>query len=155
MSTPDSPPTARRILRRLRTVDDPEYPGVSIVDLGIVADVRVDEDCVTVELVPTFSGCPAFAAIESDVAAAVTPVAGGRRVRTVRSHLVWSTDRISAAGRRALARDFTVAVARDHDPPRCPRCGGDPVEISPFGPTRCRAVHRCPDCGEHVEVMRS
>lgn len=154
-STSEDPLTAA-VRAAVASVDDPEYPGVSIVELGMLDHVEITDDSVTVALVPTFSACPAFAAIVDDTRRAVDAVAGGRPVRVVTSTAVWSTARVTPAGRAALARDFTVAVDVEHGTLVCPRCGStDLPETSPFGPTRCRAVHRCAACGEHVEVMRS
>ncbi len=143
------------VIDAVASVDDPEYPGVSIVDLGLVERVSVAGGHAEVELVPTFSGCPALAMIEADVRDAVLAVDGieTAQVAFVRSP-VWTPERITPAGQVALAERFTVAVELSTHPARCPRCGGPTVEQSPFGPTRCRAVHRCPACDEVVEVVR-
>lgn len=136
-------------------VDDPEFPGVSIVDLGLLESIDVDGSCVLVELVPTFSGCPALDVIAADVRGAVGAVDG---VDTVDVRFVaapvWTPARVSPAARRALADRFTVAVELGDRPVRCPRCAGTTTEVSAFGPTRCRSVHRCSACDEIVEVVR-
>ncbi|MDP6975319.1 MAG: iron-sulfur cluster assembly protein [Acidimicrobiales bacterium] len=135
-------------------VDDPEYPGVSIVDLGLLEQVRVDHGHVEVGLIPTFSGCPALAVIADEVRAAVGDVEGVTSVGVVwLPGPAWTVERVAPAARDRLATDFTVAVAIT---PRvaCPRCGGRADEHSAFGPSRCRAVHRCTSCGEVVEVLR-
>ncbi len=67
------------VLDALATVDDPEYPGVSIVDLGLVERVEVSGRSVEVDLVPTFSGCPALEMIATDVAATVGALDERRR----------------------------------------------------------------------------
>ena len=139
------------------SVDDPEYPGISIADLGLVCDVRVDNaGSVEVDLVPTFVGCPALELIRTDVSRAVGAVAGVGKVdvRFV-DRPVWTPERITSAGRAALAREFTVSVpSPGRISGRCPRCGADTEELSAFGPSPCRAIHRCPTCGEPVEVVR-
>ena len=143
------------VLSAIESVDDPEYPGVSIVDLGLVEQVEVNSGRVQVGLVPTFSGCPALAMIASDVEAAVRSVDGVADVKV--SWLTaptWSPERLSQRGRDALAANFTVAVQIGDRTPECPLCGGPTVERSMFGPSRCRAVHRCDACSETVEVMR-
>ncbi len=64
-------------LAAVATVDDPEIPGVSIVDLGLLETITTTDDGrVTIGLIPTFSGCPALAMIASDVEAAVVGVPG-------------------------------------------------------------------------------
>lgn len=100
----------KRVRSALATVDDPEFPGVSIVDLGMVLDVVADHRSIVVSLVPTYAGCPALAYIGTDAAAVVGLVSGGRNVEVRwRTDVPWSTERISARAREVLARDFAVA----------------------------------------------
>ena len=136
------------------TVDDPEFPGVSIVELGLLESIRVDRDGrVRVSLLPTFSGCPALSMIGDDVASAVGAVDGVRGVDVEwLAAPLWTTDRISPSARLRLAREFTVVVGAAP----CPGCDGGPLELaSDVGPTRCRAVRRCAACGEVVEQVRT
>lgn len=144
----------------LATVDDPELPGVSIVDLGLVEHVavRVDSDdsaSVTIGLIPTFSGCPALELIRGDVARAVGAVPG---VATVvvefLAEPVWTIERVNERAQARLAEGLGIAVALGPRP-RCPRCGGAIEQMSMFGPTRCRSIARCLECSEPVEVMRT
>src|SRR5438105_274731 len=45
----------------LRDVVDPEIPAVNVVEMGMVHRVEAGEDGrVTVEILPTFTGCPAL-----------------------------------------------------------------------------------------------
>ena len=148
------------IHRAVASVDDPEYPGISIVDLGLLESLVVGPDGrVEVGLIPTFSGCPARVIIAEDVAAAVSALPGvqGVDVSWLPSP-AWSTDRISHDARQQLAGSFTVAVQLGRNGSaaiaRCPRCGGPTEQQSMFGPSRCRAVHRCSTCSETVEVFR-
>lgn len=49
------------IWRHLEEVPDPEIPVISVVDLGVVRDIRYsDESGVEVFITPTYSGCPAM-----------------------------------------------------------------------------------------------
>lgn len=144
------------------SVDDPEYPGISIVDLGLLEAVAIElgdehggNTSVTIGLIPTFSGCPALAVIAAEVAEAV------ERIDDVDSCTIewlaspaWHTDRISHEARSCLAKKFTVAVQLGQRPTICPLCGSKTVEQSMFGPSRCRSVHTCTGCGETVEVFR-
>lgn len=137
------------------TVDDPEYPGVSIVDLGLLESLEVEGTSARIGLIPTFSGCPALAMIRDDVTTAVQAVEGISHVTVewLRSP-AWSSDRVTEAGRAALAQEFTVSVQVGSRSATCPRCGSPTERQSIFGPSRCRAVHRCANCNETVEVMR-
>lgn len=148
------------------SVDDPEYPGISIVDLGLLESIEVrpaepaaDGEPTTatavVGLIPTFSGCPALAVIATDVVAAVEKLddIGDCTVEWLSSP-AWHADRISHEARSCLASKFTVAVQIGERAPTCPRCASSTVEQSMFGPSRCRSVHVCSGCGETVEVVR-
>lgn len=144
------------VIEALRAVDDPEYPGVSVVDMGMIGAVELAGERVEIELMTTFSGCPALEVISSEIALAVGAVEGITDVEVWRSNEAWDTSRLSRHARAVMARDFTVAVAVPGKPTECPRCGAAGlVEQSPFGPARCRAVHRCTSCGEVVEVLRA
>jgi ring-1,2-phenylacetyl-CoA epoxidase subunit PaaD len=158
------------------SVPDPELPPVTIGMLGMLHDVRVEHDgWVVVELLPTFSGCPAMEVIARDVSAAVERVPGVTKV-DVRFSFdpPWNTGRISRDGHRALER-FGIAppmgekpaadrparraslpifglVAR---PTPCPYCGStDTQRDSPFGPTPCRALHYCNACRQPFEAFK-
>jgi ring-1,2-phenylacetyl-CoA epoxidase subunit PaaD len=138
------------------TVTDPEYPDVSIADLGLVEYVRTDGGAVRVGLVPTFAGCPALAMIAADVEAAVGAVAGVSSCAVEwLSEPVWTPDRANDRARGIMAEDYTV-VFDDRGALHCPVCGGTDVDlVSAVGSTRCRAVHRCRSCLNPVEVVQS
>lgn len=150
-------PLAEAVRAAVTAVDDPEYPGVSIVDLGILEAIRTSEAAVEVDLVPTVVACPAFRMIEEDVRRAVLAVPGVGTVAVNRLLGVpWTTARVTDAGRRALATDFFVAVKTPSRPVRCPACDSTAVvERSAFGGSRCRSVHWCTDCRSTVEVVRT
>jgi ring-1,2-phenylacetyl-CoA epoxidase subunit PaaD len=149
---------AEAVRSRVAAVDDPEFPGVTIADLGMVESVFVDATAATVivDLLPTFLGCPALEVIAADVAGAAVAVPGidEAEVRFL-SDPVWSIDRINDRAREQLAREFTVAVPFGSGGVACPVCASGSVESrSPFGPTACRAISYCPSCRNPIEVMR-
>ncbi len=144
------------VIDALRSVDDPEYPGISVVDMGMISAVELADGRVAIELITTFSGCPALDVISSEIATTVGTLDGITGVEVRRSAEAWDASRLSEHARAVMARDFTVAVAVPGRPAECPRCGAAAlVEQSPFGPARCRSVHRCTACGEVVEVLRA
>ncbi|MGG3924107.1 iron-sulfur cluster assembly protein, partial [Geobacillus thermodenitrificans] len=63
--------TNEEVWRALETVKDPEIDSVSIVDLGMVEQVEIRDDMVSIHLLPTFLGCPALDIIRSRVEEAV------------------------------------------------------------------------------------
>jgi ring-1,2-phenylacetyl-CoA epoxidase subunit PaaD len=151
-------------------VRDPELPMLTIADLGILRDVVEDGAHVTVDITPTYSGCPAMGAIRADVTRRLRDAGyADVDVRTV-LRPAWTTDWITADGRRKLAEHGiappSAAPTRNpgpvpltlgrRGPVACPRCGEpDTVEVSRFGATACKALHRCPACGEPFETVKA
>lgn len=154
--------SAREVVAR---VTDPELPVLTIEDLGVLRDVTVDDaGRVEVTITPTYSGCPAMDTIRSDVEAALHDAGyADVRVRTV-LHPAWSSDWISAEGRRKL-EEFGIAPpgpARGDGPVplelgvRCPRCGSlDTRMTSRFGSTACKALHTCRACAEPFDAVKA
>lgn len=136
-------------------VDDPELPGVSIIELGLVETIAVEPGgLVRIGLIPSFSGCPALRVIADSVRNAARAVEGVAVVEVAfLTSPAWTIDRVSPSAEATLRASLGIAVERAGRA-TCPRCGAVTVEQSMFGPTRCRAVHRCPGCGDAVEVMR-
>jgi ring-1,2-phenylacetyl-CoA epoxidase subunit PaaD len=154
-------------------VPDPELPVITLAQLGMVHDVVIEADGrVVVELLPTFSGCPATDMMSRDVVAAVQHAAGiDVGVRWLFSP-VWSSRRITAEGHERLI-EFGIAPPSGGGPIStierpagarslpvagdvlCPYCRGtDVVEDSPFGPTPCRASWFCASCQQPFELFK-
>ena len=115
-----APPTERAVWEALRTVEDPELP-VSLVDLGLIYGVDVEDGHAVVALTLTYSGCPARDLITGDVEAAARSVEGVESVAVdVVYSPAWSYDRITDRGRRDL-NDHGLAVPGDADA-RDPDC---------------------------------
>ncbi len=148
------------VAEAVASVSDPEYPGVSIADLGLLERLAVTERAdgthVTVGLIPTFSGCPALAMIAADVRNAVEAVPGVAACRVDwLTEPVWSVERVTPAARSHLGTEFSVVFRGADGGLRCPVCGSADVEDrSLAGPTRCRSVAWCASCRNVVEVMR-
>lgn len=155
--TPDMP-FEDRVLEILRGVPDPEIPCISVVDLGIVREVREDRVIIT----PTYTGCPASLVIESDIRAALRRAGlSALKIETMLSP-PWTTDWISDSGREKL-RAYGIApppkgaaaLSLRETPAQCPRCGSTHTEeISRFGSTPCKALHRCLDCREPFDRFK-
>lgn len=164
------------VRRAVESVPDPELPPVTVGNLGMLHELRVDgSGHVEVELLPTFSGCPATDVIREDVEGAVARVPGvaGVHVR-FRFDPPWTPERIDEEGRERL-REFGITppgevVAPDalkglsertRLPLRpvtrrpCPYCGSeDTITDSDFGPTPCRSVHFCRQCLQPFEAFK-
>jgi ring-1,2-phenylacetyl-CoA epoxidase subunit PaaD len=151
-------------------VPDPELPMLTLADLGILREISLDGDHVMVWLTPTYSGCPALAEMRREVAARLAAAGfAGAGVRTQLSP-PWSTDLITADGRRKLA-EAGIAPPRARTEPAggpvaltlfapvppvaCPRCGSaDTVQTAAFSGTACKDLRRCRACGEPFEHVK-
>ena len=67
----------------LADVPDPEIPVISIVDLGVVRDVKVEGARVHVEFTPTFLGCPALEVMRNQMAAKIEELGAEADVEVV------------------------------------------------------------------------
>lgn len=150
-----------RVFETLSSVPDPEIPCISVVDLGIVRAVREGAEP-AVEITPTYSGCPATIAIEMAIRAALDKAGLSQfKIERVLSP-PWTTDWISDEGRRKL-QEYGIAppsrgsarLSLREDESICPRCGSRHTEeLSRFGSTPCKALHRCLDCREPFELFK-
>jgi len=149
----------------LASVEDPEIPALSIVDLGLVRSVDANADgTIEVRLSPTYVGCPATEVIRRTAEIALRDAGLGAVVTHVLSP-AWTSDWITAEGRRKLelygivppqqAASSLREVLRVNKPLACPRCRSTDTEcVSEFGSTPCKALHRCRACLEPFEYFK-
>jgi ring-1,2-phenylacetyl-CoA epoxidase subunit PaaD len=156
VSTVQTVETARAALE---AVVDPEIPVLTIGDLGIIRDVRVEGGSVEVDITPTYSGCPAMEVIRRDIDDTLT--AAGFETVTVRIVYgqAWTTDWMTERGRIRLA-GFGIAPpapTSQDSPILCPRCSSAGIRfVSQFGSTSCKALLVCEACLEpfdHFKVV--
>lgn len=159
--------TRDEIYAVLQTVPDPEVPVISVVELGVVRDVEIVGEAVTVTMTPTYSGCPAMREMEADVKAAL--LARGVPEVHVRMTLTppWTTDWIGPEAREKLRRygiappgraesGGFVTLTRARPAVVCPFCGStDTVLQSEFGSTACKAIHTCRSCGSPFDEFKA
>jgi len=147
----------------LAAVCDPEIPALTIADLGVLRDVRVEGDQIEVEITPTYSGCPAMSTITLDIEVALRRAGfEAIKVRTVLSP-AWTTDWMSEAGRAKL-RAYGIAPPAPRsgrralfgqDEVACPRCASTDTErLAEFGSTSCKALWRCRACREPFDYFK-
>ena len=158
--------STQKIWSLLEDVCDPEVPVLSILDLGIVRDVKVEEGKVEVVITPTYSGCPAMDVIRTQIKIVLQQQGYETvNIRTVLSP-AWTTDWMSEKGKDKL-RAYGIAAptpvqqvchpglfAREEAIP-CPRCQSHHTSlISQFGSTACKALYRCEDCKEPFDYFK-
>jgi ring-1,2-phenylacetyl-CoA epoxidase subunit PaaD len=168
-SAPAPADSARRVSlawTALASVEDPEIPPVSIVDLGLIRGVATQSDgTLEVGLSPTYVGCPATDVIRHSAEQALCSAGVGAFVVTQVLSPPWTSDWITAEGRRKLEIYGIVPPEQSSSsmrnillktrPVGCPRCRSTDTEcISEFGSTPCKALHRCRACLEPFEYFK-
>lgn len=147
----------------LDKVKDPEIPVISVVEMGIVREVKVEGLNATVILAPTFVGCPALGMIRDEVARTLSE-AGFREVAVRFTYSPpWSSDDLTPQARRKL-KDFGLTPPPQHQgliepalllPVPCPYCNStNTSRKNAFGPTLCRAIYFCNNCNQPFEQFK-
>ncbi|MFE8695003.1 1,2-phenylacetyl-CoA epoxidase subunit PaaD [Cytobacillus sp. FJAT-53684] len=149
------------VMEALQKVKDPEIDSISIVDLGMVEKVEVSMEKVTIELLPTFMGCPALDIIRKNVVETIAELNCFKEINVqFIYHPPWTSDRVSAEGRLRL-KEFGIAPPPKHITETgewhvdCPYCGSTYTTIENlFGPTACRSILYCKACKNPFEAMK-
>jgi ring-1,2-phenylacetyl-CoA epoxidase subunit PaaD len=158
--------TEQDVWDALAEIPDPEIPTISIVDLGVVRGVAVENGRVHVEFTPTFLGCPALEVMRDKMAERIRGLGGEPEVEVVLDDS-WSTDRITPEGREKLrASGFAPPAPRAAEGPKlvqlhskvfkCPYCGSTETRLENiFGPTPCRSLRYCESCRQPFEQFKT
>lgn len=156
--------TEKEIRKWLEEVMDPEIPVLSLVDLGVVGDIQLHEEGISVEIRPTFVGCPATNQMKYDVESLLHKKGFDDVNVEVSYKSPWNSDMITDKGREALRKFGYAPPPKGHliddidvlEHAECPRCGGTNTELqSAFGPTLCRSMHYCNDCLEAFQQFKA
>ncbi len=162
----DSSIEIKKIWQILGTVNDPEVPVLTVLDLGIVREVQIKNDQIEIIITPTYSGCPAMDAISIDIKFKLIE-AGYKNVKVI-SVLspAWTTDWMSEDGKQKL-KAYGIAppnakqqVCRNdlfapNEAVQCPHCNSyHTSRISEFGSTACKALYQCDDCKEPFDYFK-
>jgi ring-1,2-phenylacetyl-CoA epoxidase subunit PaaD len=165
-------PAEQKIWELLEAVKDPEVPVLSILDLGIVREVKVNDQEglaekpeVMITITPTYSGCPAMDVISMDIRLKL--IEQGYRNVQIRQNLspAWTTDWMTEEGKRKLReygiappnpkQQFCVDEMFAEEAVACPRCQSHHTElISQFASTACKSMYRCLDCKEAFDYFK-
>ena len=148
----------------LESVSDPEIPVLSIMDMGVVRDVEVQDRDVFIKITPTYSGCPAMDTIADDIKAAFDREGYLAQVKLILAP-AWSTDWITERGRKALeAYGIAAPLTEEADKEallgnkkvvKCPQCGSTHTRlVSQFGSTACKALFQCEECHEPFDYFK-
>ena len=158
--------TVEEVWSAFGEIPDPEIPVVSLVELGVIRSVDVENGRVRVEFTPTFLGCPALEAMKRALEEKVSELGADADVQVI-SDDSWSTDKITAAGREKLrAAGFAPPAPREASAPvlvqlqsnvfRCPYCNSTQTKLENiFGPTPCRSLRYCESCRQPFEQFKT
>ena len=158
--------STKKIWSLSEEVNDPEVPVLSILDLGIVRDVKLEGNKATVIITPTYSGCPAMDAIRMSIRMVL--LQQGYKTVDVQTVLspAWTTDWMTEKGKNKL-QSYGIApptpvqqvchpgLFHREEAIACPRClSHHTTLISEFGSTACKALYRCEDCKEPFDYFK-
>ncbi|MDQ2983040.1 MAG: phenylacetate-CoA oxygenase subunit PaaJ [Actinomycetota bacterium] len=158
--------TEQQVWDALAEIPDPEIPVISLVELGVVRNVVVQNGAVRVDFTPTFLGCPALEVMREAMAAKISELGAEPDVRVITDE-TWSSDRITTTGREKLrASGFAPPAPRQTGGPqlvqlqakgfRCPYCGSQDTALENiFGPTPCRSIRYCRGCKQPFEQFKT
>ncbi len=143
----------------LEEIKDPEVPVLSIIDLGIVRDIHLNDDEVEVLITPTYSGCPAMDTIAADIRIELATL-GFKKIKITQTlSPAWTTDWMSEEGKRKLKiygiaapdKRFTIPA----DGVECPLCNSTNTKLmSAFSSTACKSFYQCNDCKEPFDYFK-
>ena len=145
-----------QVWEALEEIPDPEIPVVSLVELGVIRSVDVENGRVRIEFTPTFLGCPALEFMKR----AIEEKVPGAEVAVIIDDS-WSTDKITPAGREKLrAAGFAPPAPRlvqlQSQVHKCPYCGSTETHLENiFGPTPCRSLRYCDSCRQPFEQFKT
>ena len=143
-----------QILSILQQVKDPEIPTTSIVELGIVDSILIDEEKISIGIIPTFAGCPAVDYMKQDILTELQKNGILNAEITVLFSKMWTSDLVSESGKRNIEK-HGLAFQEHVDSVSCPVCHSSKTILkSPFGPTLCRSVYKCLTCHETFEAFK-
>ena len=149
-----------QVWEALEEIPDPEIPVVSLVDLGVIRSVDVQNGHVHIEFTPTFLGCPALEVMKRAMEEKVRELGAEPEVSVINDDS-WGTDKITAGGREKLrAAGFAPPAPRlvqlRSQVHKCPYCGSTETKLENiFGPTPCRSLRYCESCRQPFEQFKT
>lgn len=156
--------TKEEIYKILEVVVDPEIPTITLTDLGVITDVIIKDEHVTVKMTPTFSGCPAMDYMQNDVKETLQKNGIDDFEVIMNFDEPWNTNKITPKGIEGIKKHGLAPPQKYIKPEEiefiqyatCPQCNGQNTELkSTFGPTLCRAFHHCNDCNMLFEQFKT
>jgi ring-1,2-phenylacetyl-CoA epoxidase subunit PaaD len=158
--------TTDEIWSLLEEVNDPEVPVLSVVDLGIVREIRTEGKEIEIIITPTYSGCPAMDVIRMNIRMKLREQGCPNLKLTTVLSPAWTTDWMSERGKEKLQQYGIApplplqqvcrpALFHREEAIACPHCHSyHTTLISEFGSTACKSLYRCEDCKEPFDYFK-
>lgn len=150
----------------LQDICDPEIPVLSILDLGMVRGVELNErNEIIVRLTPTYSGCPATEMLQEQIRQAFAQASLLPMQVVVDLSEAWTTDWMTEQGKQKL-KAYGIAPPQGEakfcgtqhalpDSVECPHCQSTRTTLlSEFSSTACKALYKCQDCLEPFDYFK-
>ena len=156
--------TDPKVIETLNSVSDPEIPVLSVVDMGIIRSIKMEGEKIVIDIIPTYTGCPAMDTIAMDLKLAFAEIGYVAEVN-LKLAPAWTTDMISENGKRKL-EEYGIAAPLESSLDKaalldgerlvkCTNCGSQNTKlVSQFGSTPCKALFKCEDCLEPFDYFK-
>jgi ring-1,2-phenylacetyl-CoA epoxidase subunit PaaD len=162
--------SVQKIWSILEEVCDPEVPVLSVIDLGIIRDIKIkklnDEEETEVVITPTYSGCPAMDVIRMNIRMVLLQHGFKNVEITTILSPAWTTDWMTDAGKQKL-KVYGIAppnpkqqvcntqLFAEDEAVQCPHCHSyNTRRISEFGSTACKSLFQCNNCQEPFDYFK-
>lgn len=156
--------SSNKIWEVLSAIPDPEIPVISILELGVLREVKYKNKDLHITITPTYSGCPAMNQIESDIITKLVELGIEKYKINLQYHPAWTTDWMTEKAKKKLL-DYGISppdnsvdkagILGENKHTLCPNCKSRNTKmISQFGSTACKALYQCSDCLEPYDYFK-
>jgi ring-1,2-phenylacetyl-CoA epoxidase subunit PaaD len=161
----DNDAELKNIWKILEEVCDPEVPILSVIDLGVIRNVKLNPDP-EIYITPTYSGCPAMDMIRINIKMALLEHGYKNIIVSEVLSPAWTTDWMTEKGKNKL-EEYGIAppnakqqvchtdLFAAEEAVQCPHCHSYHTHrVSEFGSTACKALYQCDDCMEPFDYFK-
>jgi len=141
-----------KIWELLNKIPDPEIPAISVVELGVIRDVKLTNNFFVISITPTYSGCPAIKAFQDDIKVCLKENNIYNFKLIIKYDPPWTTDLMTEETKEKL---MNYGISPPSNIVVCPQCKSERSQlISEFGSTACKSLYKCINCLEPFEHFK-
>lgn len=139
----------------MEQVPDPEIPIINLVELGVIREIHLKDNKVTIVITPTYTGCPAKSLFEALIKEKLIENNFNDFELVTKIHPVWTTDWLSEDTKAKLLKDGISPPTLGDKDVICPNCKSlNTKVISKFGSVACQSLYSCDDCKEPFNYFK-